>query len=144
MRKIIFTEEKIKELRKERFNQHPRVQMKIETLLLKSQGLEHKTIGKIMGICQDTLREYIDQYIESGLEGLKELRFYRPESELENYSVIIAKEFIESPPATIKEASSRIKELTGVKRSLVQVRKFLKKNGIKTTKSITHPCWSQA
>jgi transposase len=142
MRKIIFTEEKIEELRNERFNHHHTiVQKKIESLLLKSQGLEHKTIGKIMGICQDTLREYIDQYLENGLEGLKELRFYKPKSELEYYSEIIAKEFEEKPPATIKEASSRIKDLTGIERSIVQVRKFLKKNGIKKIKSITYSRW---
>lgn len=139
MRKISLTEEQIKELREARFTQtHPRVQMKIETLLLKSQGIEHKTIGKIMGICQDTFRKYIDQYIENGLEGLKELRFYKPKSELEYYSEIIAKEFEERPPATIKEASSRIEDLTGIKRSIVQVRKFLKKNGIKKVKSIAY------
>jgi transposase len=141
MRNIIFTAEEIEKLRYERFNQdHSRVQMKIESLLLKSQGLEHKKIGEIMGICQDTLREYFNQYIGKGLEGLKELRFYKPKSKLENYHEIIDKEFRENPPATIKEASSRIKELTGIERSLVQVGKFLKKNRIKTIKSSTYSC----
>jgi hypothetical protein len=33
----------------------------------------------------------------------------------------------ENPPATQKEAQARIKELTGIQRSLPQVREFLKK-----------------
>ncbi len=60
MIRITFTKEEVEQLRYERFNHpHPRVQIKMEALLLKSQGLEHKKIGKILGICQDTLRPYV-------------------------------------------------------------------------------------
>jgi len=50
MVKINFTEEEIEKLRYERFNHpHPRVQLKMEALLLKSQGLKHKNICKVLG-----------------------------------------------------------------------------------------------
>ena len=60
---IEFTEEQINELRHERYSHpHPRVQRKMEALFLKSQGLTHGQIGKLVGVCQDTLREYFCQY----------------------------------------------------------------------------------
>ena len=140
---IDFTEEKIEQLRYERFNHpHPRVQKKMDALLLKSQGLTHKKIGEILGICQDTLREYFGQYLSGGIEGLKELKFYRPKTELVNHISTIEDDFRNNPPATIKEATARIKELTGLERSEVQVGKFLKKNRFETLKSGTHTCKS--
>ena len=140
---IDFTEEKIKQLRYERFNHpHPRVQKKMDALLLKSQGLTHKKIGEILGICQDTLREYFGQYLTGGIEGLKELNFYRPKTELVNHISTIEDDFRSNPPATIKEATARIKELTGLERSEVQVGKFLKKNRFETLKSGTYTCKS--
>jgi transposase len=108
--------------------------MKMEALLLKSQGLQHQEIGKILDICQDTLRGYFEQYITSGIEGLKTLNFYKPQSSLEEHRTSIEEEFRNNPPATLKEAAAKIKELTGIERSTVQVGVFLKKIGIKRLK----------
>jgi transposase len=136
MVRIEFTEEDIQELRYERFNHlHPRVQLKMEALLLKSQRLEHKQICQILDICHDTLTGYLRDYQKGGIEELKKVNFYRPQSEMVAYKGTLEEEFRKHPPASIKEAESRIKELTGLERSDVQVRKFLKKNGIKTLKS---------
>jgi len=133
---INFTVEEIEQLRHERFNHnHPRVQLKMEALLLKSQGLTHKKIGEILNITQTTLREYFTLYIEGGINKLKEISFYSPQSDLENYKGILEEEFTKNPPATIKEAMSIIKDLTGIERSDVAVGKFLKKNGLKKIES---------
>jgi transposase len=130
-----FTDETIAQLRYERYHHpHPRVQRKMEALFLKSQGLSHGEIGKLVGVCQDTLREYFDQYNNGGIEALKILNFYRPESELVQHQGTIENEFRTSPPMTIKEAAERIKELTGVERSENRVAMFLKKNRLKTFK----------
>ena len=132
---IDFTEEAIAQLRQERYHHpHPRVQRKMDALLLKSQGLSHENIGKILGICQDTLREYFYQYENGGIEALKVINFYQPQSELTKHQGTIEDEFRANPPATIKEAAERIKELTGIKRSEYRVGKFLKKNRLKTVK----------
>lgn len=133
---IEFTDKEIEQLRKERFiHPHPHVQKKMDALLLKSQGLSHKQIGKIVGVCQDTLREYFNQYKSGGIEELKILKFYRPQTQLLDYKVSIEEEFKNNPPATVKEAVSRIENITGLRRSEVQVGKFLKKNRFKTLKS---------
>ena len=137
---IEFTEEQINELRSERYNHpHPRVQRKMEALLLKSQGLSHGKIGEIVGVCQDTLREYFGQYQEGGIEALKAINFYRPESDLATHKGTIEEEFRNNPPATIKEAASRIEDITEIRRSENRVAVFLKKIGLKRQKKAQVP-----
>lgn len=135
MIKINFTEEEKAALHHERFNHpHPRVQLKMEALYLKSQRLAHKEITHLTGIDENTLRTYLTQYLEGGIERLKEINFYRPTSKLVEYKDSIENYFRENPPATINEAIAKIEELTGIKRSPTQVRKFLKSLGMKPRK----------
>ena len=87
MLRIKFTAEEVELLRSERFSHpHPRVQMKMEALLLKSQGLSHKEIGDILDVCQETLRGYFEQYMNGGIEGLKVLwpQKFRPGGKVMN------------------------------------------------------------
>lgn len=135
MIKIDFTEKEIKELQYERFHHpHPRVQAKMEAVLLKSQDIKHSEISKIVGISGNTLRSYLRDYKEGGIEKLKEINFYKPESELNKHKDTIEKYFREHPPANIKEAMAKIEELTGVRRSENRVREYLKSIGMKRLK----------
>ena len=135
MLRVRFNKEEVKQLRYERFHHpHPRVQRRMEALLLKSQGLAHKQICQVLGISGNTLRKYLRQYEAGGIEALKELRFHRPQSELTPYAGDLEEEFLDHPPATIREAAARIEELTGIKRSPTQVRVFLKKLGLRRLK----------
>jgi transposase len=128
MVKINFTEEDVVNLRNEMVSHpHPRVQVRMFALLLKAQGLHHKKICEVLGICHDTLTDYCRAYQKDGIEGLKKLTFYRPQSKMEEYRDTIEEELKKNPPATIKEAAAMIEKLTGIKRSDTQVRKFLKK-----------------
>lgn len=141
MVRINFTEEEVRQLRKERFNHpHPRVQLRMDALLLKSQGLEHRKICKILGVCHDTLTGYLREYQSGGIEALKKLNSYRPKSKLEDYRETLEEEFKNNPPATVKHAVARIKELTGIERSEVQVGKFLKKNRAEAFKGSSDTC----
>jgi len=108
----------------------PLVQRRMEVLWLKSHNLPHELIAKLAGISENTMREYFQLYEEGGIEKLKEVHFYRPESELSNHITSLEAHFKEHPVATIKEAISKIKELTGIERSPTQVREFFKKNSI--------------
>ncbi len=135
MIKIEFKDEDIEIFHHERFhNDHPRVRIKMEVLWLKSQGLSHSEIGRLTRLCQETIVDYLKEYITGGAERLKTVRFNRPKSELEAFKQEIIEEFKAIPPATIKEASHRIEEKTGLKRSEIQVRKFLKNLGMKFRK----------
>lgn|SRR5574340_170331 len=108
----------------------PLVQRRMEALWLKSHGLPHAQIAKLVNISENTLRDYFELYQEGGVEKLKEVHFYRPESDLSHHSTSLEAYFRDNPPASIKEAQSEIEALTGIKRSETQVREFLKKNSI--------------
>jgi transposase len=128
---ITFTPEIIAELNYERFHHPvPPVQRRMEVLWLKSYGLPHEQIAKLGNISETTLREYFQLYLDSGVEGLKQVHFYRPESELVQHVNSLEEYFRDNPPGSINEAQSEIESLTGIRRSETQVRIFLKKNYI--------------
>ncbi len=131
MIEIEFTGEEMKALDYERYHHlHPRVQRRMEALWLKSQSISHKQICQFTGISPNTLTDYLRKYQEYGIEGLKEVNFYQPQSELRQYTKTIEAYFSEHPPASIKEATAKIEELTGIKRSENRVRMFLKSIGM--------------
>jgi len=126
-----FTPEIQESLNYERYHHPvPLVQRRMEVLWLKSHNLPHALIATLAGVSENTMREYFRLYAEGGLEKLKEVNFYRPESELQAHLTSLEAYFQANPPATVKEAQSEIESLTGIKRSETQVREFLKKNSI--------------
>ena len=135
MLRLFFGEEEVEQLRYERFQHpHPRVQQRMESLLLKSQGLPHKDICRILAISGNTLRKHLRLYEAGGIAALKQLHFRRPQSELMAFVGDVEESLLDQPPATIAEAAARIEELTGIKRSPTQVRVFLKKLGFRRLK----------
>jgi len=108
----------------------PLVQRRMEALWLKGHGLPHAQVAQLVGVSENTLREYFQLYQAGGLEKLKEVHFYRPGSALDGHLSSLEAYFREHPPATIKEAQAEIEQLTGIRRSETQVRDFLKKNSI--------------
>lgn len=118
---------------------HPRVQVRMEVLWLKSQGLPHKEIGKLAGVSPNTVRQYLLMYKEAGIKSLQEVSFYRPQSKLVNHRQTLEGYFREHPVVSISEAIAIIEELTSIHRSPTQVRKFLKSIGMKVRKVGTIP-----
>lgn len=132
MIKLKFTPEIIDQLHHERTRHaHPRVRQRMEAVYLKSLGLPHQEIGRIVRISQATLREYLQMYQQGGIAALKELNFHQPKSDLDDHQDTLRQEFDQRPPATIGEAVERIEKLTGLRRSPTQVTEFLKKLGLK-------------
>ncbi len=112
----------------------PLVRRRMETLWLKSHNLPHALLSLLAGVSENTMREYFRLYQEGGIERLKEVYFYRPESELQAHAATLEAHFRDHLPATVKEAMSEIEALTGIKRSETQVRQFLKKLGLRRRK----------
>ncbi|MGE0084227.1 MAG: IS630 family transposase [Desulfococcaceae bacterium] len=130
-----FTKEEIEALSYERFHHpHPRVQRKMEAVFLKSHNLPHQDICCFADISGNTLRSYLKDYQEGGINKLKEINFYKPQSEMTEYKSSIEAYFKEHPPASIKEAMAKIEELTGIHRSENRVREFLESIGLKRRK----------
>ena len=132
MIRISFSQEEIAELQHERYyHEHPRVRKKMETLWLKSQEKAHQEICQLAGISKATLVDYLKQYQSGGIARLKELHFYQPQSELLAYAGEIKEAFTDKPPASLKEAVTRVEALTGIRRSEVQMSHFLKQQGFR-------------
>ncbi len=132
---IEFTEEEKQALHHERFHHpHPRVQQKMEALWLKSQELPHKEICRLTCISKPTLCEYLKDYQDGGIEHLKAINFYQPQSDLAAHYDTLEAYFREHPMTSVKEAMSKIEELTGIKRSETQIRHFITSMGMKPRK----------
>jgi transposase len=132
---VEFSDQNKADLNYERYNHpHPFVQQKMEALWLKSQGLAHGEICRLVAICSTTLTSYLLDYREGGVEGLKTLSFRRPRSVLEDHRDTLEAYFREHPPANATEAMAVIERLTGIKRSPERVRVFMKKMGMKCRK----------
>jgi transposase len=137
---LSFTEEDVQELDYQRYHHpHWRVQRKMEALLLKARGLPHHQIATCVGVCENTLRSYLEQSQTGGREALKRLAFYQPTSELECHHQTLEAYFKAHPPASIPEAVKRIEGLTGLTRSPTQVGIFLKQLGLKRLKTAAVP-----
>lgn len=135
MIQLEFSEADKKALHYERFHHpHPRVQLKMEVVWLKSQGESHQRIAQLTRVHVNTVTAYVREYAAGGIDKLKEVNFNRPESELMEHRETLEAEFRKSPPATVAEAMNRIEILTGIKRSPTQVRIFLKRVGLKCRK----------
>jgi transposase len=78
-------------------------------------------------------------YQDGGIEKLKELRCYRPRSELMHHKATLEEHFRSHPVASIQEAIAVIEELTGIRRNPTQTRKFLKSIGMHRLKVGTIP-----
>lgn len=129
--KLTFTPEDIEQLHYERFHHpHPRVQRKMEALYLKSQGYPHWEIAQLIRVTEPTLLSYFRDYQVGGMAQLKELTFYRPQSELKQHQESLEAYFRVHPPKTLAQAAAKIEELTGIVRSREQVRQFLQGMGM--------------
>lgn len=113
------TEETLKEIHYHRYNHpSPLVQRRMEALWLKGHSLPHAQIAELVGVTENTIRDYFELYEEGGIEKLKELNYYVPESKLNAHVTSLEVHFRDNPPASIKEAQSEIETITGVKRRL--------------------------
>jgi transposase len=132
---IDFTPEQIDALHRERFHPpHPRVQLKMEVVYLKSQGLPHRDICRLARISENTLRSSLRQFQEGGVERLKRTDWEGTESELDGHREALEEPFRNHPPRSTAQAAAEIERITGVRRGLTQVRKFLKGLGLKYRK----------
>ena len=135
MLRITFSEEQINELHFQRFNHpHPRVQLKMEVLYLKSQGFSSNRISRLAKVSETTVSTYTKEYQKGGIEALKVIKFRRQQSELANHSQTIRAHLAESPVASLKQASEVIYQLTGLKRSPERLSKFLQQEGLRRMK----------
>jgi transposase len=106
---------------------------------LQTCGLSDSQICCILEVCDNTLRKYVRQYSEGGLDALKRVPFMGRHSDLDKYKATVEGDFRKRPPASVAEAQARIKRLTGVERSPSQIRAFVHRLGMKFRKVAAVP-----
>ena len=132
---LAWSTEAVEALRYWRFHHpHPLVQLKMEVVLLRSQGVSNEQIQHICGISKATLYRYRHEYREGGVERLKALHFTRQESARGHQRTTLEALFRAQPPATVAAAAAQIAALTGIKRGPTQTRQFLRKLGMQPRK----------
>ena len=129
MRRFIFTAEVQQALAKERYyHPDPRVQQRMEIVLLKSKGETHERIAELAGTSRRTVQRVLDVFEKAGLEGLRRFHWHGQASALTPHQESLEAEFTARPPHTVSEACQRIEQLTGVRRKETRVRTFLRDN----------------
>lgn len=134
-------EESLKQLDKIR-NNHPIpiIRRRAATIYFKALGHPHREIERLTGVSSTTVTTTLKMYQEGGLEKiLAYKRIPRRHSDLESHKEAILAELTSNPVSTLKEASYKIYQITGIKRSRFRVSKFLKKLGFKPLKTGSLP-----
>lgn len=135
-----YTQEECETFQKMRYEYpDPRIMRRFEILWLHSRGKFAPEIAMLVGQHLRTVRDVIKMYKNGGVESVTFIDSNHPTSELETHRVSIVTEFQSRPPATAKEAASRIEKLTGVKRSEQRVRIFMRNLGMTFCKTAAIP-----
>lgn len=135
------SEESLKRLDTIRYN-HPiaTIRKRAAIIYFKALGYSHREIEILAKISSTTLTAILRMYLEGGIEKIVAYESKpRRRSELESYKDVILSTLKDNPPSTLKEASHKISEITGIKRSRFRVSKFLKALGFKPLKTGSLP-----
>lgn len=98
----------------------------MHVLYLRAKGLRPGACAQAAGVHLNSVTRWTKSYMEEGLSGLLAVKCYRPQSDLVNYTDQIRADFKKDAPRCASAARKRIEKLTGLKRSVTQVRKFVK------------------
>jgi transposase len=140
MREITFSEADVQALAHERYHHpDPRVQRHMEILWLTHHGLGHERIATLAGCSRSTVQRTLSQYVQGGLDLLRQVPPKQPRSDLDNHRASLEEIFTRQPPRGVKQARHVIEEHTGVRRGLTQVRHFLHRLGLKPRKVAAIP-----
>ena len=128
MRDFNFPDGILQEIQRDRF-EHPSrlVQERMEILWLKAHGIRHGQIAELLCAARSTVQRTLDLYAHGGLEAVRRVPRRVPASALVAHRAAVAAEFEARPPQTLAEARERIAQLTNIRRSITQVREFLRK-----------------
>jgi len=105
--------------------------------LMLDQNINTLAIAGVVGVSERQVYTYQSQIRVGG--NIYRDRHYRPVSDMNAEEVKIISSLKESPVASSKEAANRIEEITGIKRSNTQVRKFMHEHNLKPLKTASLP-----
>jgi len=131
---ITFSKEEVAQLQTLQMHPHHVVRRNGLMLILKSKKIPHHKIAQITDVCENTVRHCFETYQQGGIEKIKTLNFYQPQSRLKSFETEVRNYFEKTPPATIAQACADIEKLTGVSVKNTQMRAYIKSIGIRHRK----------
>ena len=140
MRAVTFSDADLEMIAHERYHHpDPQVQRKMEVLWLLHHGETHERIATLAGISRSSVHRYLTDYLEGGLDLIRRCPHKGSVSQLDAQQASLEEYFDKHPPHTVKEAQQVIEQRTGIRRGLTQVRRFLKRLGLKPRKACAIP-----
>jgi len=140
MREITFCEADVQAIAHDRYHYpDPRVQRHMEILWLKHHGFSHEDIALLADGSRSTVQRTLTAYLEGGLERIRRAPSRGAPSELDEHRACLEEAFSQRPPRSVKEAKHLIEQHTGIRRGLTQVRRFMRRLGLKPLKTIAVP-----
>ena len=140
MRNMTFSEADVQVIAPERYHHpDPRVQRSMEILWLKHHGFPHERIATLAGVSRSTVQRSLTEYVAAGLELLRQVPPQQPRSELDAHRVSLEETLKAQPVRSVQHARQLIEQRTGLRRSLTQVRLFLRRLGLAPRKVAAIP-----
>jgi len=99
---------------------------RMNVIYLRSKGLGPGACALAAAVSANSVTRWTKAYQKDGLEALLSIAYYRPQSDLHGFVEVIRSDFENNPPRSIGEARKRIYQLTGLRRGITQIRKFIK------------------
>jgi transposase len=140
MRLLSFSESDLRDITHDRYyHPDPHVQRKMEVLWLKSHGLPHEQIAALAGVSRSLVQRCLNSFLQGGLEEVRRCRWARRHSALDSHRASLEEHFRQHPPRSVKDAQEVIRQRTGIRRGLTQVRRFLRRLGLAPRKVAAIP-----
>jgi transposase len=140
MRAVTFSEADLEMIACERYHHpDPQVQRKMEVLWLLHHGETHERVATLAGVSRRSVHRYLTDYLKGGLDLIWRCPHKGSVSQLDEQRASLEEYFDKHPPHTAKEAQQIIEQRTGIRRGLTQVRRFLKRLGLKPRKAAAIP-----
>lgn len=134
MRPLHFPPDVLAEIEHDRFHHPvPQIQRRMELLRLAAHGLPRADLIRLSGLSKATVQRRLDEYRDGGLDAVRRWDFRGRANGLAPHATTLDGHFATHPPATVADAREVIRQLTGVRRGLTQVRLFLKKGAASPT-----------
>lgn len=111
------------------------IRKRMDAIYWVSQGLSRNEVADKSGVHRNSVKTFVKLYNKDGLDALRSFQYRGFESVLMGHRVTLETYFREHPPRTSKEAAARVKELTGTKIGLSEVRRFMHQIGMKPMKT---------
>jgi transposase len=140
MKPIVLTDDQREQIEHDRFHHPaPQIQRRMEALRLAAHGMPQRDIAQLSGLSLASVQRRLAEFRSGGLEAVRKWDYRGKPSELRKHTESLKAYFRDHPVSTVAEARDIIEKKTGVRRSLTQVRLFLKKLWPRIPQSAGYP-----